>query len=528
MPKNSIYDLRDQFISGRISRRQFLRRSTAIGMSAAAASSLLAAAPLFAATPKRGGTLRVALASGGETESLDPTRYNSSADYARGNSTYNPLVALNRKMQPIPALAESWESNAKADEWVFQLRKGVTFHNGKDFTSADVVYSLQRHLREDSESPGKPILQQVTDIQADGKHTVRMKVDSPNADLPIVFTQPQFLITQEGEEEFKNPSGTGPYKLKEYQLGIVSVGERNENYWGEAYLDTVEMHTATDTTARMNAMMAGEYDIAIGVDRKLLDLMGKAPGIEIVASASGQHTNLVMMCDRGQTVNKDARLALKYCIPREQIVKNVFKGYAMIGNDHQVPPTDPFYCHDIPQRPYDPDKAKFHLKKAGMEGGSIILHTSDQAVVNSEAIALLYKEAAKGAGLNVDVKVAPPGSYWGKVWMQVPFCVSGWNPRPTADLMLTIANKSTSSWNEAAWGTEHFDQVLTQARGELDQSKRADMYCELQRMIHDDGGCGMLAFYDLIDSKRDNVMGFDPHPAGYNRNAFFTSEIWLS
>lgn len=528
MKKQSIYDLRDQFIAGQLSRRNFLKQSTAIGISAAAASSLLSATSSFAATPKSGGTLRVAISTGGETESLDPTKYNSSGDYARGNAMYSPLTALDRKMQLLPALAESWESNSTADEWVFNLRKGVTFHNGKDFTSADVVYSLNRHLREGSESPAKPILQQVTDIQADGKYRVKMKVASPNADLPVIFTQPQLLITQDGEEEFKNPAGTGAYKLKEYQLGIVFVGEKFDGYWGSTYLDSLELHTATDMTARMNAMMAGEYDIAIGVDRKLLDLMSRAPGIEIVASPSGQHTNLAMMCDRGETVNNDVRMALKYCIPREKIVKNVFKGYAMVGNDHQVAPTDPFYCHDIPQRTYDPDKAKYHLKKAGMENGSIILHTSDQAVVNSEAIALLYKEAARAANLNVEVKVAPPGSYWSKVWMQVPFCVSGWNPRPTADLMLTIANKSDGSWNETKWGNARFDQILTQARGELDKTKRAELYCEMQRMLHDDGGVGMLAFYDLIDSKRDNVMGFDPHPAGYNRNAFFSSEVWLS
>ena len=528
MNDRSIYDLRDQFVAGQLSRRQFLKRSSAIGISAAAASSLLAVVPSFAATAKRGGTLRLALSSGGQSDSLDPTKFLSSADYARAYSIYSPLVALNRKMQPIPALAESWEANAKADEWVFHLRKGVTFNDGKDFTAADVTYSLQRHLREGSESPGKPLLEQVTEMSADGKHTVRMKISAPNADLPVLFTQPQLIITQEGEEEFKKPSGTGAFVMKEYQLGILMLAERNDNFWGESYLDAIEFHTATDTTARMNAMMAGEFDIATGVDLKLIDLVDRALGVEIVASASGQHTNLSMMCDREPTSNLDLRLALKYCIPREQIIKNAFKGYGMIGNDHQVPPTDPFYCHDIPQRPYDPDKAKHHLKKAGMEGGSLLLETSDQAVTGSEAIALIYSEGAKGAGLDVQVKVAPPGSYWSKVWMQVPFCVSGWNPRPTADLMLTIANKSDGSWNETQWKNQRFDDLLVQARGELDQAKRKEMYCEMQRLLHDDGGVGMLGFYDLIDSRRDNVMGFDPHPAGYNRNAFFSSEIWFA
>jgi peptide/nickel transport system substrate-binding protein len=352
-----------------------------------------------------------------------------------------------------------------------------------------------------------------------------MKTGSPNADLPILFTQPQFMISQEGEEEFVNPSGTGGFIMKEYEVGIYARVERNPNYWGDCYLDALEWITNVDGTARMNAMMAGEYDIATEVDRNLIDLVQRAPGVEIVASASGRHTNLAMMADRDPTSNHDLRQALKYSIPREQVITNAFKGYGMVGNDHQVSPTDPFYCDDIPQRTFDPDKARHHFKKAGMEGANLTLYTSDMAVSGSEAIALIYAEGAKAAGIDLQVQVAPPGSYWSKVWMQVPLCVSGWDARPTADLMLTIANKSDGSWNETAWGSERFDELLVAARGETDAAKRKEMYCEMQRLLHDTGGVGMLGFYDLIDSRRDNVVGFDPHPAGYNRNAFFSTEI---
>jgi len=111
--------------------------------------------------------------------------------------------------------------------------------------------------------------------------------------------------------------------------------------------------------------------------------------------------------------------------------------------------------------------------------------------------------------------------------MQQPFVVSGWNPRPTADLMLTTANKSDASWNETQWKSDAFDTLLVQARGELDRAKRSEMYCEMQRMLHDDGGVGMIAFYDYIDARRENVKGFEPHPAGIARNANFSTEVWL-
>ncbi len=531
MASDALTELREQLICGGISRRQFLKRAAALGVSAAGAASLLSvgSSAHAAASPRRGGRLRLAVSSGGTTDSLDPVKYLSSSDYIRGFQIYSPLVALDRKSQPVPALAASWEPDASATEWTFNLRQGVTWTNGKDFTSADVIYSLKRHLAPDSESAVKPLLEQVTEMRADGKHTVRMKLASANADLPTLFTQPQFMITQEGEEAFTNAAGTGPFKISEYKHGIRMVSERNDDYWGgAANVDGIETHIVVDPTARINAMMAGEFDIAQDVDRKLLDLVGRTPGVELVTSHASQHANLSMMCDRPPTDNRDFRLALKYLIPRAQILKNVFKGYGMIGNDHQIAPNDPFYCHDIPQRAYDPELAKSHLKKAGMEGATIDLYTSEQATAGAEAIALLYKEAAKPAGLNVKVVVAPPGSYWDAVWMQKPLCISGWNPRPTADLMLTTANKSDGPWNETQWKNPRFDELLVKARGELDYEKRLAMYCEMQRMLNDDGGVGMIAYYDYIDAKRDNVMGFEPHPTGITRNAFFSTEVWLT
>ena len=529
MSHKTIEQLHAQLASGSLSRRGFLRAAAALGVGSSTIGSLLATTPAFAAPPTRGGRLRLAVGSGGTTDSLDPTKYLSTSDYTRGFQIYSPLVALSRDGLATPALATSWEPNANATEWVFNLRQGVQWSNGKDFTAADVLYSLRRHTAPDSESAAKPLLEQISEMTADGKFRVRMKLASANADLPVLFTQPQFMITQEGEDAFKNPAGTGPYVMQEYKHGIRMVTTRNDNYWGGApWLDAIETHIVVDPTARMNAMMAGEFDIAESVDRKLIDLLARAPGISLVNSKAAQHANLAMMCDRKPTSDRDLRLALKYIIPREKILKNVFKGYGMVGNDHQVPPTDPFYCHDIPQRVYDPDKARFHLKKAGMEGAGIELHTSEQATIGAEAIALLYAEAAKPAGLNVKVTVAPPGSYWDAVWMQKPLVVSGWNPRPTADLMLTTANKSDGPWNETQWKNERFDQLLIQARGELDNARRKQMYCEMQRMLHDDGGVGMLGFYDYIDARRDNVMGFEPHPAGIARNALFSTEVWLA
>ena len=526
MSKSALEGLKQDAASGRLSRRQFMHRASALGLGAAAPSLWLGT---VSAAASKGGSVRFGLNESQTTDSMDPTRYLTNGDYIRGFAVFNPLVAIDRNLEAIPALATAWEPvGPHGDEWRFELRKGVTFHNGKDFSSADVIYSLGRHLTPESESPGKPLLEQVIEMKADGKHAVHMKTAAPNAELPMLLTQPQFVITQEGVDDFGDAVaagvGTGAYRLKSLQPAVNSTFERNADSWQEPNIDHIELPVIIDGTARINALVAGDIDLAQGVDRKVLDLLEEHPSISVVAHDTSAHFNLVMMVDRAPTDNLDLRTAIKYLIPREQIVQNAFKGYGMIGNDTQVSPLDPFYCRDIPQRPYDPDKAKFHLKKAGIDQIELIASTvpGDGAVESC----LLLREAAKAGGLDIKVTVAPGDSYWSAVWMQKPFVLSGWSPRPTADLMLTIANKSDAAWNETQWKNERFDKLLELARGELDRKRRYELYCEAQMLLHNDGGVGMMGFYNYIDAAHDHIGGFDPHPAGIPRNASWLAELW--
>ena len=527
MTKDILKKMKSDVTSGRITRREFIQYAGALGISATAAGSMMTSA--FAATPNKGGSAVVGLSSSQTTDSMDPTKYLTSGDYIRSFPVYNPLVAIDRKLNPIPALATSWEpTSTTGDAWRFELRKGVTFHNGKDLTSADVIYSLQRHVAPESESPGKPLLEQVTEMKADGKHAVHFKLAAPNAELPMLLTQPQFMITQDGIDDFTDPiataMGTGAYTLKEFQAGVRASYEKRSDSWAEAHIDEYELLVVQDSTARINGLVSGELDMINDVDRKVLDLVKQAPNLRLVAHETSAHINTCMACDRPPTDNLDLRLALKYLIPREQIRDNVFKGFALIGNDMQVPPTDPFYCHDIPQRPYDVDRAKFHLKKAGVD--KVQLHTSTAPGDGAIDAALLYREAAKPAGLDLEVITAPADSYFSAVWMQVPFCVSGWNPRPTADLMLSVANVSTAPWNESFWKNERFDKLLVLARGELDKDKRQALYCEAFTLLHEDGGVGMLGFFNYIDGASDSIQGYEGHPNGFMRNAFMLYELW--
>jgi peptide/nickel transport system substrate-binding protein len=226
---------------------------------------------------------------------------------------------------------------------------------------------------------------------------------------------------------------------------------------------------------------------------------------------SAGHYCFPMRCDTDPFTNNDLRLALKYGIDREDIVKKILRGYGKTGNDHPIPSFDPFHADDLPQRPYDPDKAKFHFQKAGVSG-PVALHVADAAFTGAVDAATLYKEHLAKAGITLDLVREPSDGYWSNVWMVKPFVASYWGGRPTADLMLSVAYQSDAAWNESFWKRPQFDQLLMQARGELDNAKRKQMYHDLQVMVHEDGGEVIPMFNNMLFGARKEVAGLVRSP----------------
>lgn len=218
---------------------------------------------------------------------------------------------------------------------------------------------------------------------------------------------------------------------------------------------------------------------------------------------------------------------MKYAIDREKILKNVFKGFGHIGNDHPISPIDPYYNHDIPQRSYDPEKVRFYIKKSGFENVPVDLYTSDVPASGAIAACEVYQETAAAGGLKLNLIKPPADSYWSNIWMKKPICVSAWDPRPVPDLMFSIAYKSGGSYNETIWNNERFDKLLVEARGITDFNKRKEMYGEMQRMLQEDGGVSVLAFLDFLDAANSNVKGITPHPSGPLGFYQFATNVWL-
>lgn len=508
-------------------RRDVLAMLTACGMQATMAGGIASlATSAHAQTPKRGGRIRVAGATASANDTLDPAKQSNQTDYSRCNMLYNGLTSLDATLSPQPALAESFNTQ-DAKTWVFTLRKGVVFHDGKALSPADVVFSFMRHKDPATASKAKVLAEQIDTVRASGPNEVTIVLSAPNADLPVILGTSHFQIVKEGTTDFTAGIGTGPYKLKEFKPGVRSVHVRNDAYWkpGKPYLDEIEFVGIGDENARVNALLSGGIDLVGVINPRSVARVKGTAGFAIMTTQSGQYTDLIMRKDVGPGMNPDFALAMKHLFDREQMKKTIALDNAVLGNDQPIDPTNRFYFKDLPQRPFDLDKAKFHLQKSGVTG-KIPVVTSPAAMYSVE-IALLLQQAGQRIGLDLDVKRMPADGYWSNHWLNSPVGFGNVNPRPNADTILTQFFKSDATWNESRWKSTQFDQLLLAARSEVDIAKRKQMYADMQTMIHNDAGIGIPMFLASIDGHSTKLKGLSPIPIGGLMGYMFAENVWL-
>src|SRR6202453_5171119 len=277
--------------TGAISRREFLGRATALGASMAAISSTLASIEAFAAeTPNPGGALRLGMIVGSTTDSLDIGSYADSVIISVGRGLFNGLVEWGEDGRPKPDLAASWEPRNGAKDWIFNLRKGVKFSDGREFTADDAIYSLNYH-RGDSRSGGAPAVSAITDVKKLDKYQIQVSLAAAEADLPYSLTDYHILMVPDGFKDWASPVGTGAFLLEKFDPGVRIALKRNPDYWkdGSGHLDAAEITVISDSTARFNALKSGQIDIINRVDHKAVALLEKSAGLKLVRAPGGYH-----------------------------------------------------------------------------------------------------------------------------------------------------------------------------------------------------------------------------------------------
>ncbi len=519
-------DLVAKLVKGGFSRREVLKLSMVTGVSLVAAEHLLTdGKAVIAATPKKGGSLRCASNLHGPNDTLDPILCTSSIDYMRGRATYNSLIQLADDLAPQPELAETFEPNSNATEWTFKIREGVTFHDGKKLTADDVVYTMKRHQGEDSTSVIKAVLASVKEWKKSGPMEVKAILESPNADLPILLGLFQTKIVQEGTTGAG--IGTGPFVLESFEPGVKSVHLRNKNYWREgANLDACEITAITDPVARVNALIAGDMQLVTQVDPKAFRQVESADGVTLLSTPAALQIGICILKNTLPGSNDDFVKGMQYIQDRERIVKRILKGKGSLGNDTPVSPAHgKDFCHELPQRQYDPDKAKFHFKKSGISTAELFVAPVQGGI---EDICLTAQANAAKIGFDLKLKKVPTDGYWGAVWMKEPINVVSWNMRPTANSQMGIQFGPGAAWNDTFWNNERMGELLALSLAETDPDKRHTLFCEMQTLIHEGSGMVIPAFSNINDGIADNVMGVPKVPLGQLGACEWPEFVWLT
>lgn len=263
-------------------------------------------------------------------------------------------------------------------------------------------------------------------------------------------------------------------------------------------------------------------------DFKTIDRLAALDGIRVLTTAARQHYAFPMNTQRAPFDNVHVRTALKLAIDREEFVEKILRGYGSLGNDQPISPAYRYHDPGLPQRRYDPEKAKWHLRKAGHETLDITLRIAEAAFPGALDAAALYAARARPAGINLTIDRVPNDGYWSEVWRTADFCGAVWFGRPVEDEVLTVAYAAGGAWNDTNWENERFGQLLREARSELDEATRAALYAEMQRLIHEEGGQVIPGFADWVDAISDKV-GTPDRIAGRNRldGLRFTERWWL-
>ena len=520
---------------GLIDRRQFMMSVLATGVTLPIALSL--ADKAVAATPKKGGPLRWGNSAADATDTLDPATYQSSFMQATAWSYQNCLTVVDSDHTIVGELAESIESD-DAQTWVYNLRKGVEFHNGKSMTAEDVVLNYQYHMNPDTASAAGGLLSQIETVSADGNDRVIFKLKGANADWPAITTDYHIMIkpTKDGVVDAQSTIGTGPYIMDEFNPGVgAKFGKRNPNYFkgdSVAHFDSVEVIGINDPATRQAALLNGEIDWMNGVDLRTANLLTRNPSVEITAASGYAHYTAPMRLNVPPFDNFDVRMAMKFAIKRQEIVDKIMLGYGTVGNDHPISTAHPYHNSALEQREFDADKAAYHWKKSGVSG-PIEISTSEVPYAGCTDATNLIAASAQECGIDLRVKKEPEDGYWSNVWNTKGFSMSSWGGRPTEDMMWSAAFTDDTEWNEAAWGnlvqtdsTVRFNELVRSARSELDAEKRKSMYWEAQALCNYDGGAIVYAFNQYVGAGSKKLAHGEDVAGNWESDGNKLSERW--
>jgi peptide/nickel transport system substrate-binding protein len=519
-----------------LSRRDFTKAAV-LGSMAAGATGVLSAcgsastastATAASAKPRAGGTLRAAISGGTSSDTLDPLNAVNNADFARVGNLFEPLLGLTPDAQPAFILATELTPNKDATQWVVRLRQGVTFHNGKEMTADDVIYTFQTILNPKAPAAAAVGLASIdlAGLRKMDRYTVLIPCAKPFATLQETLSIPTYSSVIPVDFDPKTPVGTGPFKLVSFTAGEQSVFTRYDGYWqtGRPYLDEVVITDYSDETTQVSALEAGQVDVANLLSADVIPGL-QSRGKNILVSQGGGWNPFTMRVDSAPFNDVRVRQAMRLIVNRPQMLELVFAGHGSLGNDlFGIWAAE--YDHDLPQRHQDIGQAKALLKAAGQDGMTVELVTADLA----EGVLLMaqvFAQQASEAGVTVKVKQVTVSDFYGPSYLKWAFAQDFWYYNfylPQASL----AELPAAPFNETHFRNPAYNKLYAEAIATVDQAKRTELAHEMQRIEYDEGGYIIPFFPGVFDGYGPNVHGLEPSKGGLSLNGYDFTNIWLS
>jgi peptide/nickel transport system substrate-binding protein len=458
----------------------------------------------------------------GEQQSMDPADMHSGDDAYHTFAVYNRLVDVDDNFKVLPELATEWTVSPDGLTWTFKLRDGVKFHSGKDFTSADVVYTFKRMLDEKLGSGARAVLEflDADGIKAPDAHTVTFTTKKPVVELPVLISNKFTNIVPDGathEALRLHEDGTGPFMQEEFTPNApVRILKKNPNYWdaGKPKADCLRITVAQEAVAAVSALKAGQVDLMLNVDPSVISTLKDDPSVTLLETAASNSMTVSFWVDTKPFDNPKVREALKLVVDRQAMIDTVLLGFGEAGADNPVPIGNPnSYVKEAPKQ--DIEKAKALLAEAGYKDGlKFDLYTAE-GVPGMVRMAQVYAEQAKAAGIDINVIVTPAESFWDDVWLKQSAVTSAWSMRPPGE-GLAVAYTQSAKWKETHWERPDYDALLLKANTTVDNAERQKLFQQTGELLAKEGGLVLPMFVHQVLALRKGCTGYTPRAQNFN------------
>jgi len=538
----------DELAAGRLTRREFVRRGTVLGMSAAVLSFVAAACGKSSTntgggtgTVKKGGAMTVGIIA--PSGAINPLTVADEGGLAVLGQAGEYLTWSDKDLKLTGVLAESWSPNADASVWTFKLRQNVTFNDGTAMKAADVVATFKAHSDPNGKSNALSAFSGVlspSGVQQVDDSTVAFHLDAPNGNFPYLVSSDNYntiilpaSYDYAGKYEQKF-AGTGPWKMTSFKTGSEVAYEKNPNYWqasaGFPVLNNLTLKFYEDEQPEILALQSKGLDVVSHFSASTGQQLFTNPSLTVLELPSTAHRQVHMRTDKEPFTDKRVRQAVALLLDRPGLVTGLFNGKAKVGNDSPFAPAFPSTDTSVPQRTQNVDQAKSLLAAAGKSSGfTVTLETWKGLEI--PLLAQAIADAASKAGITIKLHVTDSSTYYGDAvfgkspWLDSTMGITDYGHRGVPNVFLGAPLTSKGTWNSAHFHNAQYDALVKQYVAAIDLTSQRAAAKQIETLLLDETPIIFPYFYSHLTGTQKNVANTEPTAMGHIRmlHAGFTS-----